>query len=182
MIYLSGKFSGDIVETCNEFRDIEKRFKNICFINPLSMNKGLNLVTTCETDNQIISITKTEHYNRSTAFSFDIHAVMACDHVYALNNWEKSCGALTEILVALNTGKKIIFQYKYWAVGGHSIFSKGKFLGILYDPSILRPSQQSEFRQLFIETVPNTKVSEKIWNSEHIKIIEISEYLDGLTN
>lgn len=101
-IYLSGKFGTETKKTLERFQQYEKKYDDTTFINPLYLNRGLGMVDD--------SYEKTEVYDRTTCFEFDIKAIQQSDGILALNNWIHSPGAVSELLIASNTGKDIYIE------------------------------------------------------------------------
>ena len=92
-IYITGKISG-IEDTARKlFQEAETKLtqKGYTVVNPM----------------------KLPHNHDKTWKSYmkeDIKALMDCDEIYALNNWEKSEGATIEIKIAQAIGIKVILQ------------------------------------------------------------------------
>jgi len=99
-IYFSGKFSTSREETRIKFAWYETNdFKDWIIFNPLKLNLGFGMVDS--------DYNKTDIYDRSTCYFFDIHAVMKADAIFVLNNWYDSMSAFSELLIALNLDKEI---------------------------------------------------------------------------
>lgn len=51
-----------------------------------------------------------DHQEWSEWMVCDLHAMLDCDGVYALRDWQSSKGATIEVQLAMRLGKEIIYQ------------------------------------------------------------------------
>jgi hypothetical protein len=93
-IYISGKISGiDLLQAKCMFKSAEKHLieKYKCdVVNPMELEFKENTWEACMLK--------------------DIELLFTCDAIFMLHNWKDSMGARIELNIALETGKKIIFE------------------------------------------------------------------------
>lgn len=92
-IYISGKITGIENEAAELFAKAEKELQEKGFevVNPMTLNHNH--------DKSWLNYMKT-----------DIKALMDCNGIYMLSNWETSRGAKIERQLAIDLGMKVIYQ------------------------------------------------------------------------
>ena len=108
-IYLSGKFSeGFIEESSKKMVKYKKQLENDNWFvfSPIDMSYGLNVIK----KNKKNEIEQTKNYDRSLVYKFDVYSIIHSDAILVLNNWKTSCGALGELMIAINMGLDVYIE------------------------------------------------------------------------
>jgi hypothetical protein len=92
-IYISGKISG-IEEQASSLFEYAEEFL---------ISQGYNTINPMKLKHTDLSCWK-------TCMKIDIKAMMDCDKIYMLSNWQTSIGAKAELKLALDLGMEVIME------------------------------------------------------------------------